>query len=212
MGFATFLVHFIIEVPEYVHSYFLNGCKIIWPKLTNRGPARRVWYIRKAPLILTLVMSFFFGSIISEFIQGMLPVSLLIEWKRELMSSGRHSNGVISWYVPFIRKTQPADNQANLTGSTLFLYLAHLLSSRQRRRNELSSVYQPLDSSTYRDARGREHAFGDAQPPREAHRGRAGSNAWDEGSEAGDERREGVSAFQIGDDEEGDRRRVGDLV
>lgn len=46
-------------------------------RLTNRGPARRVWYIRRAPLILTLVMSFFFGSIISEFIQGMLPVSPL---------------------------------------------------------------------------------------------------------------------------------------
>ena len=95
-----------------------------------------------------------------------------------------------------------ADIQANLTGSTLFLYLAHLLSSRQQRRSELSSVYQPLDSSTYRDARGREHAFDDAQPPR---RGRAGSNAWDEGSEMGDELR---STFQ----EEGDRIRVNDLV
>ena len=102
-----------------------------------------------------------------------------------------------------------ANIQANLTGSTLFLYLAHLLSSRQQRRSELSSVYQPLDSSTYRDARGREHAFDDAQPPRETHRGRAGSNAWDEGSEMGDEPR---STFQIGEDEEGDRRRVNDLV
>jgi hypothetical protein len=73
-------------------------------------------------------------------------------------------------------------------------------------------VYQPLDSSTYRDARGREHAFGDSQAPTAPFRGRAGSNAWDEDSEAGDERREGVSAFQIGDDEEGGRRRIDDLV
>ena len=98
-----------------------------------------------------------------------------------------------------------ANIQANLTGSTLFLYFAHLLSSRQQLRSELSSVYQPLDSSTYRDARGREHAFDDAQPPRETYRGRAGSNAWDEGSETGDEPR---STFQ----EEGDRIRVNDLV
>jgi hypothetical protein len=104
-----------------------------------------------------------------------------------------------------------ANIQANLLGSTLFLYLAHLLSNRQRRRNELSSVYQPLaDSTTYRDSRGREHAFNhDAQPPRET-RPRAGSNAWDEGSEAGDERR---GAFQLGDDEdEGDRRRTADTL
>jgi len=73
-------------------------------------------------------------------------------------------------------------------------------------------VYQPLsDSTTYRDSRGREHAFDhDAQPPRET-RPRAGSNAWDEGSEAGDERR--VGAFQLGDDDdEGDRRRTGDTL
>lgn len=43
----------------------------------SRGPARRVWYIRRAPLILTLVASFFFGSIVSEFVQGMLPVRAL---------------------------------------------------------------------------------------------------------------------------------------
>jgi len=110
------------------------------------------------------------------------------------------------------RPSTKADIQANLSGSTLFLYLAHLLDTRQRRRNELSSVYQPLsDASTYRDARGREHAFGDSQPPREnaPHRIRAGSNAWDEGSEADEERRAGT--FQIGDDEE-DRRRSDNLV
>jgi hypothetical protein len=70
MGFATFLVYFIIEVPEYVPPM------MIIQDLIGRGPARRVWYIRRAPLILTLVMSFFFGSVVSEFIQGLLPVSL----------------------------------------------------------------------------------------------------------------------------------------
>lgn len=115
------------------------------------------------------------------------------------------------------------DNQANLLGSALFLYLAHLLALRQRRRTEISSVYQPLsDSSTYRDAQGREHAFGyGEQPPREAggtpgQRTRAGSNAWDEGSEAGDDRIQSASAFEIGGDDDEDegrnRRRGDDLV
>lgn len=113
-------------------------------------------------------------------------------------------------------------HQANLLGSTLFLYLAHLLAKRHRRRTELSTLYQPLsDSSIYRDARGREHAFesGDAQPPRETgigiQRARAGSNTnvWDEASDAGDDGRRG-ELFEIGgDDDEEDvddgRRRDG---
>ena len=124
---------------------------------------------------------------------------------------GRHP-GMSTFCLTQGSRTGEAYIQANLSGSTLFLYLAHLLDTRQRRRNELSSVYQPLsDASTYRDARGREHAFGDSQPPREnaPHRIRAGSNAWDEGSEADEERRAGT--FQIGDDEE-DRRRSDNLV
>ncbi|EIW69825.1 hypothetical protein TREMEDRAFT_17930, partial [Tremella mesenterica DSM 1558] len=97
LGFATFLLYYVIEVPE--------------------GPARRVWYIRRAPLLLTLILSFFFGGIVSD------------------------------------------NSQANLLGSTLFLYLAHILHRRSRRRSERQALYQPLDSSTYRDAQGREHTF-----------------------------------------------------
>lgn len=104
--------------------------------------------------------------------------------------------------------------QANLLGSTVFLYLAHLLSQRQRRRNELSALYQPLsDSSTYRDARGREHAFGgDYQPPREVvvgtHRARAGSNVWDEASDADPaETGRPSEVFEIGGEEDEDDRR-----
>ncbi|ORY35842.1 hypothetical protein BCR39DRAFT_512481 [Naematelia encephala] len=56
LGFATFLLYFVIEVPE--------------------SPARRVWYIRRAPLLFTLVTAFFFGGIISELVQSALPVCL----------------------------------------------------------------------------------------------------------------------------------------
>jgi len=61
----------MIDVPEYaVRSRVPN-------QLTRyrSGRARRVWYIRRAPLLLTLVTSFFFGGIISELVQSALPVS-----------------------------------------------------------------------------------------------------------------------------------------
>ena len=122
----------------------------------------------------------------------------------------------VKWLIPI---------QANLLGSTLFLYLAHLLSQRQRRRRELSTLYQPLSghhSSTYRDARGREHAYefgnGESQPPRETRlqnqtqnqRPRAGStNVWDEASDAGDEGRHS-ELFEIGDEDDGEDAGDGD--
>ncbi|BEI85560.1 hypothetical protein CcaverHIS002_0509610 [Cutaneotrichosporon cavernicola] len=114
MGFAAFLIYFVFEVPE--------------------GPHRRVWYIRRAPLLLTLVLAFLFGGVISEFIQAMLP------WKH----------------------FQFGDIVANLLGTTVFLYLAHLLHSRARRRSEIADLYQPLPSHSYRDAQGRTHAFAPA--------------------------------------------------
>ncbi|KAK8850407.1 hypothetical protein IAR55_004325 [Kwoniella newhampshirensis] len=157
LGFATFLIYFVIDVPD--------------------GQARRVWYLRRAPLLFTLVTSFFIGGIISEFVQSSLP------WKT----------------------FQFGDIVANLLGSTLFLYLAHLAHTRLRKRQELSTLYQPLSaqsSSTYRDAQGRQHAFSataqeydepsnghgsgaiDAEN-RESGRGREGSGVWDDESDLG---------------------------
>ncbi|OCF43657.1 hypothetical protein I317_02549 [Kwoniella heveanensis CBS 569] len=104
LGFATFLLYFVLEVPE--------------------GAGRRIWYFRRAPLLFTLVGAFFFGGI----------------WKT----------------------FQFGDIVANLLGSTLFLYLAHLAHKRHLRKLELSSLYQPLSvqsSQTYRDAQGRSHRF-----------------------------------------------------
>lgn len=87
-------------------------------------------------------------------------------------------------------------NQANLLGSSLFLYLAHLLWQRNRKRQEISSLYQPLSaqgSATYRDAQGRQHNFdvaaseGDAAahggrrqgPYRDRDTDRYGDSNWD---------------------------------
>ncbi|KAK1922952.1 hypothetical protein DB88DRAFT_440618 [Papiliotrema laurentii] len=151
MGFATFLLYFTIEVPE--------------------GPARRVWYIRRAPLLLASAFGF---------------------WKQ------------FQW----------GDILANLVGSALFLYAAHLLHLRFRKRAELSSLYQPLsihNSSTYRDAQGRQHAFDAGQPlPETPDRGptrhaRSGSNVWEADSDARtsiEDGRAGQTMFDIGDDED----------
>nr|XP_031860203.1 uncharacterized protein CI109_004335 [Kwoniella shandongensis]KAA5527275.1 hypothetical protein CI109_004335 [Kwoniella shandongensis] len=144
LGFATFLIYFVIDVPD--------------------GQARRVWYLRRAPLLFTLATSFFIGGI----------------WKT----------------------FQFGDIVANLFGSTVFLYLAHLAATRIRKRQELSTLYQPLSAqstSTYRDAQGRQHAFpssaddqasnggGDMSPDggRVGGRGREGSGVWDDDSDLG---------------------------
>ncbi|ODN82729.1 hypothetical protein L202_01013 [Cryptococcus amylolentus CBS 6039] len=148
LGFATFLLYFVIDVPE--------------------GPGRRVWYIRRAPLIVVGVLAFFIGGIVSEFVQATLP------WKT----------------------FQPLDILSNLLGSSLFLYLAHLAHLRHLKKQEILSLYQPLSAGgvgRYRDAQGREHRFeGAASPVQETSSaagvgGGRGSQGviWDEESETG---------------------------
>ncbi|WVW81008.1 hypothetical protein I302_102999 [Kwoniella bestiolae CBS 10118] len=174
LGFATYLIYFILEVPD--------------------GAGKRIWYIRRAPLLFTLVTAFFVGGIISEFIQSLLP------WK----------------------EFQFGDIVANLLGSTLFLYLAHLTHQRNQRKLELSSLYEPLTeqgSSTYRDAQGRRHQFNassldEEQPPRvdgavyggAGNRARQGSNVWDDESDqdrsSQDTARGGGGVFELGDEDD----------
>jgi hypothetical protein len=108
---------------------------------------------------------------------------------------------------------QWGDIVANLFGSSLFLYAAHLLHLRSRKRQELSSLYQPLsaqNSATYRDAQGRQHAFNGGQPTpeqlRNGRHARSGSNVWEADSEAGnsgDERNHTI--FGLGDEDDDDQ-------
>lgn len=61
-----------------------------------------MWYIRQAPLILTLFLSFFVGGVVSEFVQATLPASLFfisfsfITHPLTPERSGRHSNPLTS--------------------------------------------------------------------------------------------------------------------
>ncbi|KAI0368351.1 hypothetical protein BV20DRAFT_928782, partial [Pilatotrama ljubarskyi] len=96
MAIATGVFYFIFDVEE---------------------DARRIWFWRSAPLIFSGVVCFFFGGIISEIVQSMLP------------------------YKEF----QVGDVAANLLGSTLGLYVAYHLERYYRHRREISRLYQPLD-------------------------------------------------------------------
>lgn len=78
--------------------------------------ARRVWFWRYAPLAITSVVCILGGSIISEYVQSLLP------------------------YKEF----QRGDIIANLLGSTLGLILAYHLERHYRRRREIARLYQPL--------------------------------------------------------------------
>ena len=82
MGFASFLIYFTIEVPE--------------------STARRIWYIRKAPLLLASAFGFVLGGFVSEIVQSFLPVRLRPRVSAHLSFrvahvSGKSFNGATSW-------------------------------------------------------------------------------------------------------------------
>jgi hypothetical protein len=61
-----------LHVPQCQHSF------------PNLSASRRIWTYRRAPLILTLLLAFLGADIISEVVQGMLPVGpLSIGGKKE---------------------------------------------------------------------------------------------------------------------------------
>lgn len=90
------------------------------------------------------------GGVISEFVQATLPASLFF-------CPSPLTNPGTQW-----KTFQSLDILSNLFGSSVFLYLAHLAHKRHLRKQEISSLYEPLSAGgvgRYRDAQGREHAF-----------------------------------------------------
>ncbi|KAI0339809.1 hypothetical protein BDW22DRAFT_1360828 [Trametopsis cervina] len=79
--------------------------------------ARRIWFWRYSPLIFTGIVCFFFGGILSEVVQSLLP------------------------YKEF----QFGDIVANLLGSSVGLYIAYYLERYYRHRREISRLYRPLN-------------------------------------------------------------------
>ncbi|GJE97764.1 VanZ family protein [Phanerochaete sordida] len=79
--------------------------------------ARRIWFWHHSPVIFTGVMCFFFGGIVSEFVQSLLPY----------------------------KEYQIGDVFANLLGSSVGLYIAYHLERYYRHRREISRLYRPLN-------------------------------------------------------------------
>ncbi|KAG9004472.1 hypothetical protein FRB94_002343 [Tulasnella sp. JGI-2019a] len=82
--------------------------------------ARRIWFWRYFGMIATVLICFFFGGIVSEIVQSLLP------------------------YKTF----QYGDVLANLLGSGIGLYVSFYFERYYRRRREISRLYRPLAEET----------------------------------------------------------------
>jgi len=97
LGVATGVFYFIWDVEE---------------------DARRIWFWRNSGVIITGVICFFFGGIISEVVQSMLPYKVF----------------------------ELGDIIANLLGSSLGLWVSYHLERYYRHRREISRLYQPVSA------------------------------------------------------------------
>jgi len=118
LGFTNFsrslplndkLLHFICFCIATAVFYFIFDVE---------EDSRRIWFWRHAGLIFTAIVCFFFGGIVSEFVQSMLPS----------------------------KEFQFGDIVANLLGSAIGLYVAYYLERYYRYRREISRLYRPLHS------------------------------------------------------------------
>lgn len=94
--------------------------------------ARRIWFWRYSPLIFTGVICFFFGGIVSEIVQSLLP------------------------YKEF----QIGDVIANLLGSSIGLCVAYYIEKYYRYRREISRLYRPLDTEAITDEEDDDDEYG----------------------------------------------------
>ncbi|KZT10712.1 uncharacterized protein LAESUDRAFT_672144, partial [Laetiporus sulphureus 93-53] len=120
LGFTNFshslplndkLLHFICLCTATAVFYFIFDVE---------EDARRVWFWRSAPLIITGITCFLVGGIVSEFVQAMLPS----------------------------KEFQIGDIAANLLGSSIGLYISYYLERYYRKRREISRLYRPLNDDT----------------------------------------------------------------
>jgi hypothetical protein len=70
---ATGVFYFIFDVEECVYHHLLHVLYYL-PRALYRD-ARRIWFWRHSGLMFTAVTCVFFGGIVSEVVQSMLPVA-----------------------------------------------------------------------------------------------------------------------------------------
>ncbi|EPQ57201.1 hypothetical protein GLOTRDRAFT_38655 [Gloeophyllum trabeum ATCC 11539] len=145
--------------------------------------ARRIWFWRHAGLIFTGIICFFFGDIVSEIVQSMLP------------------------YKEF----QMGDILANLCGSSIGLYIAYYLEKYYRHRREIARLYRPLD--TDEEALISDSEEDRAEPLLPTHNPAAGKSATGKIrlEDVWDEREDVFDVGEDSDDEQGGSRAPGQV-
>ncbi|KAF8650417.1 hypothetical protein AX16_005223 [Volvariella volvacea WC 439] len=102
--------------------------------------SRRIWIWRHGPLMITIVVCFLCGGILSEVVQSLLP----------------H------------KEFQFGDLVANLLGASVGLCVAYYADKYYRHRREISRLYQPLDDNEPYSEDDEPPQFGASQLPLQA--------------------------------------------
>ncbi|KAE8221469.1 hypothetical protein CF319_g5180 [Tilletia indica] len=119
LGFHPHAQEYVFLNDKVLHFFgFFFATMLFYGMWDVDESARRIWFWRHFPLLLSGVTCFLIGSIGSEFVQALLP------------------------YKAF----QWGDILANMFGSALGLFLSYHAERRYRARRELERLYQPLDA------------------------------------------------------------------
>ncbi|KAH7888693.1 hypothetical protein F5I97DRAFT_1854651 [Phlebopus sp. FC_14] len=123
LGFTSFS-HALPFNDKFLHfTCFCIATGVFYFIFDVEEDARRIWFWRHSGLIFTAVTCFFFGGLVSEIVQSMLP------------------------YKEF----DPGDVVANVLGSTIGLYTSYHLEKHYRARREIARLYRPLETEETSD-------------------------------------------------------------
>ncbi|KIJ67782.1 hypothetical protein HYDPIDRAFT_173545 [Hydnomerulius pinastri MD-312] len=123
LGFTNFS-HSLPLNDKFLHfTCFCVATGVFYFIFDVEEDARRIWFWRHSGLIFTAVICFFFGGLVSEIVQSMLP------------------------YKEF----DFGDVVANVLGSTIGLYTSYHIEKHYRARREIARLYRPLDTEETSD-------------------------------------------------------------
>ncbi|KAF8844305.1 hypothetical protein BDN67DRAFT_765193 [Paxillus ammoniavirescens] len=123
LGFTNFS-HSLPLNDKFLHfACFCVATGVFYFVFDVEEDARRVWFWRHVGLIFSVIVCFFFGGLVSEIVQSMLP----------------H------------KEFELGDVVANILGSTIGLYTSYHIERYYRSRREIARLYRPLDTDEISD-------------------------------------------------------------
>ncbi|KAF9227353.1 hypothetical protein BS17DRAFT_461118 [Gyrodon lividus] len=123
LGFTNFSHSLPLNVKFLHFTCFCVATGVFYFVFDVEEDARRIWFWRHAGLIFAAVVCFFFGGLVSEIVQSMLP------------------------YKEF----NIGNVVANILGSTIGLYTSYHIEKYYRSRREIARLYRPLDTEETSD-------------------------------------------------------------